>query len=48
LQALPPDSVKVGTRVLTIKEWLDGIKKDWGFEESIPRIGCVVSSSTVA
>lgn len=31
LQALPPASVKVGNRLLTIKEWLDGIKKDWGF-----------------
>lgn len=35
IQKVPQGSVKVGEQILTIKEWLNGIKKDWGFDNMI-------------
>lgn len=30
-----PDSVTVGEKVLSLKDWLNSIRKDWGFENMV-------------
>lgn len=32
LDAMPPDSVMVGKDVVSVKDWLDGIRKEWSWE----------------